>query len=182
MYQLELLPAGVHASFHTLATTFLIRFLIIIMMIMMSSEMTKFVSTIKAYLCEITIFVDSQGMGTGGQVEHVWGSSSTRARTKSNHGNLKCIILKWDDLLLMLTIYSSNHDRPKQLSMFCLMMRDPLLLSFVSGQEDLKKSTNRGNLNFLKVPQTKRWEFTQKWIFKLSFFLFRKYFPGHIHL
>ena len=50
------------------------------------------------------------------------------------------------------------------------MMRDPLLLSFVSGQEDLKKSTNRGNLNFLKVPQTKRWELTQKWIFKLSFF------------
>merc|ERR1712203_1285665 len=37
VYQLELLPAGVHASFHTLATTFLI----------------------------------SQGMGTGGQVEHV---------------------------------------------------------------------------------------------------------------
>merc|ERR1712172_436569 len=37
VYQLELLPAGVHASFHTLATTFLI----------------------------------SQGMGTGGQVDHV---------------------------------------------------------------------------------------------------------------
>merc|ERR1712142_401769 len=37
VYQLESLPAGVHASFHTLATTFLI----------------------------------SQGMGTGGQVEHV---------------------------------------------------------------------------------------------------------------
>ena len=50
------------------------------------------------------------------------------------------------------------------------MMRDPLLLSFVSGQEDLKKSTNRGNLNFLKVPQTKRWELTQKRIFKLWFF------------
>ena len=32
MYQLELLPAGVHASFHTLATTFLIRS--VVMMIM----------------------------------------------------------------------------------------------------------------------------------------------------
>merc|ERR1712156_1156067 len=52
VYQLELLPAGVHASFHTLATTFLI----------------------------------SQGMGTGGQVEHVWGSPSRHARTKSTHG------------------------------------------------------------------------------------------------
>ena len=34
VYQLELLPAGVHASFHTLATTFLIR-LVTVMMTMM---------------------------------------------------------------------------------------------------------------------------------------------------